>query len=575
MDTATLRRLIETAAGRVPADVVIKNGTIADVYTGRFFEADIAVCGEYIAGIGTYHGKSEVDARGLYILPGLIDSHIHVESSHLSPEELGRVLVPYGTSTIIADPHEIVNVAGLAGLEYMLAASEKTALDIIIALPSCVPATPFETSGAKLDAAALREPLADKRVIGLGEFMDYVGVINADDAVLDKLLAAKAAGKLIDGHSPSLAGNGLNAYIAAGIATDHECATVEEALDRASRGMYVQIRQGSACHDLPRLLPALTPENERRFLFCSDDRQPKTIFEDGHIDCHLRMAVQAGLSPASAIRLATLNAAECYRLYDRGGIAPGLRADLTLVNDLRSFRARKVFIKGRLTAADGEYLLPVERHDDGAVRGSFNVKDFSRDKLRLTLKSGDVFVIEISPGSIVTGKKKASVKRDASGDFVFDAEKGITKIAVVERYAGTGQVAVALQRGFGLRSGAIALSIAHDSHNIIAVGASDDDMFRAVERLLELSGGVVFVEGGAVKAELPLPLGGLMSDQNAAWVEERVSAVHAAARAAGVPAGIDPITTLCFMSLPVIPELKLTARGLFDVNAGRFIGVEV
>lgn len=571
--------MICAAAGRVPAELVIKNGIVADVYSGQFIKTDVAVHHGKIAGLGSanggsYRGVREVDAEGLYVLPGFIDTHIHIESSHLCPEELSRLLVPRGTTTIISDPHEIVNVAGLKGLKYMINAAQKPALDIKISLPSCVPATPFETSGAKLVAADMKEPLLLPEIIGLGEFMDYTGVINAENAVMEKLIAAAEAKKLIDGHCPGVHGNELNAYIASGIINDHECETLDDARERVMRGMFVMLRQGSACRDLERLIGAVTRENSRRFVFCSDDRQPKTIFEEGHIDCHLRMSLKAGLDAMTAIRIATLNAAECFRLHDRGGIAPGIRADLVLTDNLTEFRAKSVYIKGKLAAQDGEYILPVERASDEGLRGSFNVKDFSLEKLRLKLKKDSVFVIDMSAGTVVTGKGTAFVRRDGEGNFVYDSAQDISKIAVIERHHGTGEVGCALLRGYGLKKGAIALSIAHDSHNIICVGTNDGDMACAVNELILRGGGVFIACGEKIIASLPLPIAGLMSDKDGRFVESRLNEAHRAAFALGVGEGIDPVTTLCFMSLPVIPYLKITCRGLFDTALKSFIPLE-
>jgi adenine deaminase len=576
MKKEELKKLIDTAAGRIPADLVIRNGRVADVYQGCFIEGDVAVSGGFIAGVGNYEGAVEVDANGGYILPGFIDGHIHIESSFVSPEEIGRLLVPHGTSTIIADPHEIVNVCGLAGLEYMLGASKETILDIKMMLPSCVPSTIFEHAGAALDAAAMEKPLSDSRVWGMGEFMDYPAVINGSNAALDKLMLAKKTGKIIDGHSPKVLGKKLNAYSAAMIHTDHECADGEEMRGRISRGMYVLLRQGSACHDLRGLLKGVTAGNSRFCVLCSDDRQPKTILEKGHLDDHLKICVEEGIDPMIAIRMATINAAECYRLYDRGGIAPGLRADLTLVDDLKDFRVSRVFIEGKEAAKDGKYLLPIKRRGDTAVRSSFHVKDFSAEKLSLRLAGEEVYVIDIRPGTVVTGKGKAKVKRDASGCFVYDPQADIAKIAVVERHQNTGNVAPALIRGYGIKRGAIALSVAHDSHNIIAVGVSDSDIACAVEELLKQNGGAVVVRDGRTVERMPLPLGGLMSDQSGEWVNERLNSIHRAAfQELGVNPDLEPVMSLCFMALPVIPALKLTDMGLFDVERFTFIPIEV
>jgi len=575
MEKQELKNMIDVAMGREPADLVIKNCQIVDVYSGTISKGDIAISGGMIAGIGSYDGPNMVDANGAYAAPGFIDSHIHIESSYVTPEEIGRLLVPCGASTIIADPHEIVNVCGIEGMNYMLGAGEETALSIKYVLPSCVPATPFEHSGAVIDAAAMSEPLKDKRIIGLGEFMNYPGVIAGADSDLDKIMAVKRADKLIDGHSPRVFDKELNAYAAAQIHTDHECSTVAEMEERISKGLYVLMRQGSACHDLINLLKGVTPYNSRRCLLCSDDRQPKTILEQGHLDDHLRICVREGIDPMTALRMATLNAAECFRLYDRGAIAPGLRADIVLLNNLEDFYVKQVFIKGQLVAEDGKYLLPVNRIDSTPVQNSFHVKDFSENKLKLNLKSDKVHVIDILPGGVVTGKGTAEIKRDGNGDFVRSPLEDIVKIAVVERHQGTGNVAVAFLRGYGIKEGAVALSIAHDSHNIIVVGTSDFDMTYAVKQLITQKGGIILVKNGEVKASMPMPIGGIMSDQSGEDVERSLTRIHkVASTELGISDSVEPIMTLCFMSLAVIPELKLTDMGLFDVTKFQFISLE-
>lgn len=577
MEKAALKRRIEVAAGRVAADLVIKHCHVVDVYTGTIREdQSIAIVDGIIAGIGDYQGKQEIDGKGQYAVPGFIDGHIHIESSYVTPEEIGRLLVPHGGTTILADPHEIVNVCGLAGLHYMMEAAKGTKLDIRFMLPSCVPATPFEHAGAVIDAKAMEHPIRDERILGLAEFMNYPGVIYADDAVLDKLLVAIEAGKLIDGHSPGLAGNDLNAYAVCGIHTDHECSTVEEMLDRIARGMYVLLRQGSACHNLRTLLKGVTPANSRRCVLCSDDRQPETILSLGHLDNHLQICVEEGLDPITAIQMASLNAAECFGLRDRGAIAPGLRADVVLVDNLRDFTVKRVFIEGEEVARDGVYLPEVQFCDNTAVRGSFHVKDFSAEKLKLKLQSDRVHVIDILPGGVVTGKGVAQVSRTQEGDFVYQPEEDLVKVAVVERHQNTGNVAVALLRGYGIREGAVALSIAHDSHNIITVGTSDQDMAFAVEQLIAQGGGIVLVKDQAAINAMPMVLGGLMSDQSGQWVSETLKRIHEDAYVQlGVYREVEPVMTLCFMSLAVIPELKLTDMGLFDVASFSFIPLEV
>ena len=575
MKKEDLKMQIEVARGLQPADIVIKNCRIVNVYTGEIIEGDIALWNGKIAGIGEYEGKEVVDAKGSYALPGFIDSHIHIESAFVTPEEISRLLVPHGATTIIADPHEIVNVSGIDGMNYMLDAAEHAALDIKYMLPSCVPATPFEHAGAVVDADAMKDTMKDARVLGLGEYMNYPGILNTADSDMDKLMVAYENGKLIDGHSPGLSGKDLNAYAGSGVRNDHECSTVEEMKDRLERGMYVLMRQGSACHNLRTLLAGVTPFNSRRCLLCSDDRQPKTIFEEGHLDAHLRICVEEGIDPMTAVQMATLNAAECFRLYDRGAIAPGLRADLVLVKDLKEFKVEKVWIEGTLVAEDGRYLPEVTRCDITPVKGSVHVKDFSVEKLKMNLKSDHVHVIDILPGGVVTGKGTADITRTSDGDFQYDPSADIVKVAVVERHKNTGNVAVGLLRGYGMKRGAVALSIAHDSHNMIAVGVSNEEIAFAVEQLIAQTGGVVITSEGQVLESMPLPVGGIMSDQTGEWVDKKLTSLHETAyQKLSINCDVEPVMTLCFMALPVIPELKLTDMGLFDVTKFEFISVE-
>ena len=575
MNKEELKKLIDTAAGRIPADLVIKNCKVVNVFSGKIEEGDIALSGDQIAGIGKYEGKEEVDAQGRYAAPGFIDSHIHIESSYVSPEEIGRLLVPHGGTTIIADPHEIVNVCGIPGLDYMMKAAEGTALDIQYVLPSCVPATPWEHSGAVINAPEMEEPIKREGILGLGEFMDFPGVINANDMVLDKLLVAKKEGKIIDGHGPGIFGKDLNAYAAARILADHECSSLEEMEDRLSRGMYILLRQGSACHNLRTLAKGVTPENSRRCLLCSDDRQPKTILNEGHLDNHLRICVEEGIDAVTAIRMATLNAAECFGLKDRGAIAPGYRADIVLLDDLKDFNVDRVWIRGELTAEKGKYLPEVNFYDISSVKGSVIVKDFSKDKFKMHLKSNKVHVIEILPGGVVTKKAVEEINLDSEGEFVRDPEVDIVKVAVVERHQGTGNVACGFLKGYGIKEGAVALSVAHDSHNIIVVGVNDDEMECAVNALIEQEGGVVIVKDGKVIENMPMPIAGLMSDQSGEWVDQKLTAIHEKAyEELSIHRTVEPVMTLCFMSLAVIPEIKLTDMGLFDVTTFSFIPVE-
>ncbi|SMB79653.1 Adenine deaminase [Desulfonispora thiosulfatigenes DSM 11270] len=575
MEKKQLKKLIDIAAGRITADLVIKNAKVVDVYNASIIEGDIALCDGLIAGVGKYEGCNEIDAKGCYAAPGFIDSHIHVESSYLSPEELGRLIIPHGTTTIIADPHEITNVCGLKGLNYMMEASKGTSLDVKWMLPSCVPATPFEHAGANINAEAMKEPIKLDEILGLGEFMDFPGVIGANDNILDKLLVAKDQGKLIDGHSPGIEGSALNAYAATRIRTDHECSTVKEMQDRISRGMYILLRQGSACHNLKDLLKGVTPLNSRRCLLCSDDCQPKTILSLGHLDNHLRICVEEGIDPIIAIQMASLNAAECFKLEDRGAIVPGLRADIVLMDNLQDFNVVKVFIAGQEVATQGNYNLPINFHDISETKGSFHVKDFSKEKLRLTINSKKANVINILPGGVVTSKEVLEINRDENGDFVYDSSVDIAKVAVVERHQNTGNVAVALLKGYGIKEGAVALSIAHDSHNIIVVGVNDTDMAFAVEELIKQGGGIILVNNQEILESMPMPIAGLMSNQSGEWVDEKLTQIHEIAHnTLKINQDVEPVMTLCFMSLAVIPEIKLTDMGLFDVTKFEFISNE-
>lgn len=576
MTRDSLKKRILIASHAHAADLVIKNCHVVNVFTHRIQEADIAFCDGIIAGVGRYDGVEEYDAQGAYALPGLIDSHIHIESSFVTPEEFGRLAVPHGTTTVISDPHEIVNVCGVEGLDYMLKAAERTALDILYMVPSCVPCTEWECSGAKVDAEMMRSALQHTGVLGIGELMNAPGVLKLDDEVLSKILMATDENAVIDGHAPGADADELSGYMAAGIRTDHECGSVDEMKSRLDGGMYVMLRYGSACRELPTLLRGVTPENSRRCLLCSDDRQSLDLLEKGDIDDCLRVCVRGGLDPVTAVQMATLNAAECYGLHDRGAIAPGRRADVILVDNLTDFTVEKVFIEGRLCAEDGRYILPTERQAPGKVSNTVHVADFSVEKLSMQLHCDTVHVIDIIPDTVLTKDGIAQIDLDADGEFRFNEANDVARISVIERHHMTGHVMNAFIRGYGIRKGAIALSVGHDSHNILTVGVNKAEMACAVEKLIEQKGGVVAVKDGEVLESLPLPIAGLMSDLPAEEVRDRLSRIEACAvEVLGVNADIDPLVTLCFMSLPVIPDLKITDKGLFDVRHQRFINVEI
>lgn len=577
MDKKALINLIDVAAGRKQADLVLKNGKIVDVYQRQIFHGDVAIVDGRIAGVGEeYDGVEVIDVDGQYITPGLIDPHMHVESSYVTPEEFGRLLTPLGTTTVMADPHEIVNVKGLDALDYMIEAAKRTALDIQYMLPSCVPATNMENAGASVSASDMEAPLRNGKTAGLAEFMDFPGVIHAENDVMDKLMTAKNLHKRIDGHAPMVTGKDLNAYIAAGIENDHECSTVAELEERIRLGMYVFLREGSVTQNVRTLVQGVTPENTRRCVLSGDDVQAQTMLEKGHLDHAIRICVEEGIPALQAIQMATLNAAECCELKDRGAIAPGLRADILVVRDLEQFDVVKTFIEGQLIAEAGKYLLPIERADSSAMENSVYLQDFSIDKLALSLTSNKARAIEVMQTEVLTNEAIVDVKRDEAGHFVYQAEKDVTKIAIVERHQLTGNVFVGLLKNYGIKYGAIAISIAHDSHNLVVTGTNDKDMAIAIETLQAQDGGVVLVRDGHIIESLPLEVGGLMSTASGEEVTKQLQNVNRAAyEVLGVSSEVNPIMTLSFMSLSVIPTLKITDLGLVHVNEGVFTSVSV
>lgn len=577
MDKKALKRLIDVAAGREPADLVLKNANVIDVYQAEMISGDLAIVDGKIAGInGEYQGKETIDLKGKIVAPGFIDPHIHVESSYVTPEEFSRLLVPHGTTTVLADPHEIVNVLGLSGLDYMIEAAKETALDIRYMMPSCVPATNMENAGAVIEAADMISSFEKKQVDGLAEFMNFPGVIHAQDEVLDKLLAAKERGLRIDGHSPMVFNEELNAYAAAGIANDHECSTVEELKDRIARGMYVFLREGSVTQNLRTLLNGVTDNNYQRCVLSADDLQAKTILEKGHLDNSIRICIEEGVSPLRAIQMATINAAQCCQLTDRGAIAPGLRADLVIFSDLAQPEIEATYIKGNLVAEKGTYLPTVKRISTEKVQSSVHIDKFQKEQLKLNLTSDKARAIEVIPQEALTNEAIVSVKRDDQGQFVFDPKQDVTKIAVIERHHNTGNAFVGLLKGYGVKKGAIGLSIAHDSHNLIVTGTNDEDMAAAVQALKEQEGGVVLIESGKIIGNMALPIAGLMSDLTGEEVAQQEAEINRLAHEVlGVSNNVDPIMTLGFMSLAVIPNLKITDIGLVDVTKFEIVPVSV
>lgn len=577
MEKQKLIKLIDVAAGRKKADLVLKNAKIVDVFQAKILIGDIAISDGYIAGIGgSYQGVEERNYTGKYVAPGFIEAHIHIESSYVSPEEFSRVFIPRGTTTILADPHEIVNVAGLKGLDYMVNAAKNAKMDIRYMMPPCVPATNFETSGADLYADDMEDALKTGEVDGLAELMNFPGVINADDKMIDEILMAKKYGARIDGHAPQVVGKDLNAYIAAGPANDHECSTLEEAEERLARGMYLLLREGSVTQDLRKLLPIVNTANSRRCLLSGDDVQAKTAINKGHLDNSIRICIDEGLNPITAIQMATLNPAEYCGLNDRGAIAPGRRADMVVFENLEDFTVEETYILGEKLSQGNKYLGEVNYYPIDSVESSMHVKDFTREKLQLHLNSDKVRAIGVVPGEVLTTEEHVTVRRDGDGNFVYNDQEDVTKIVVVERHHNTGNVNVNLLSGYGIKAGAIAISIGHDSHNIIATGTNDDDIFMAVNELIKQEGGAVVVKDEKVISRMELKIAGLMCNLPAEKMIAQQDALDEAVHEElGVPDNVNPVMTLSFMPLAVIPKLKITDKGLVDVEKNAFVSNEL
>ncbi len=568
-----LEKYIRAARRETKADLVLKNAAYVDVFTGKVKRGDIAVVGEKIVGVGEYDGVKELDCSALTVVPGYIDGHVHIESSQLSPEEFASLIVPRGTTTIIADPHEITNVCGMAGCEYIAKASESVPLDVKIQLPSCVPATPFETSGAVLGGKDVEENIVKDYIFGLGEFMNYPGVLFCDNDVIRKLEAAHAAGKVIDGHAPAVYGNDLNAYLCGGITTDHECVTPEEIEEKISKGMYVHIRHGSSTQNLSNA-KMMTAENMRRFILCTDDRHAADLKEKGHLDDALRRLVADGIDPVRAVTCATLNAAECYGLKFRGGIAPFWLADLVAVDNLKNFNAQYVIKDGKLVAEKGKPLFDTsKRYLPENVLNTVHVKTLAADDFVLKINSDRAKAMTIEPGGVVTGCEIVDVRHE-NGDVVVKGTD-LLKLAVVERHKMTGNIGKALFKGYGLKGGALGITIAHDSHNIILLGDDNKAMADAANRLREIGGGMVLVDSAKGEIHsLTLDIGGLMSSRDAESLQRDSRALIERAHALGVKREYEAFMSLAFLSLAVIPKLKIVDKGLFDVGKFAFTDIE-
>ncbi len=555
---AAKQRIIAVAAGREKADLVLKNAKYLNVFSNEFLCGDIAVANGLIAGVGKYDGKTEIDVSGKLVLPGFIDAHIHLESSMVTPAEFAKAVVAHGTTTVITDPHEITNVMGIDGVEYMIQASQNLPIDVHFMMPSCVPATEIDESGAELDCKDIDLYLDNKKVLGLAEMMNYVGVINGDKNVLSKIVTSQAHHKKIDGHAPELSGNDLNAYIAAGVYSDHECSTFENALEKLRKGQFIMIREGTAAHNLKALMPLLTQQYYSRCMFATDDKHPSDLLYGGHIDYIVKQALKNGADPIVALKTATHHAARYFLLNNKGAIASGYLADIVVVDNLEDFNVETVFKCGKLVF-DGE------------------VKDFSAPTVdeKLAEKCFDTFHLNsVTPSSFKVDGKLGLIglvggellTRNLGTADKIDVENDILKIACIERHKGTNHIGVGYVKGYSLKSGAVATSVAHDSHNIITVGCNDDDIAVAVNAIKDSKGGIVVVENGKIKALLELPIAGLMSDEPLTTVNEKLENAKSSAYELGADKSIDPFMTLSFLSLPVIPSLRITTKGVFDAE---------
>lgn len=555
---AAKQRIIAVAAGREKADLVLKNAKYLNVFSNEFLCGDIAVANGLIAGVGKYDGKTEIDVSGKLVLPGFIDAHIHLESSMVTPAEFAKAVVAHGTTTVITDPHEITNVMGIDGVEYMIQASQNLPIDVHFMMPSCVPATEIDESGAELDCKDIDLYLDNKKVLGLAEMMNYVGVINGDKNVLSKIVTSQAHHKKIDGHAPELSGNDLNAYIAAGVYSDHECSTFENALEKLRKGQFIMIREGTAAHNLKALMPLLTQQYYSRCMFATDDKHPSDLLYGGHIDYIVKQALKNGADPIVALKTATHHAARYFLLNNKGAIAPGYLADIVVVDNLEDFNVETVFKRGKLVF-DGE------------------VKDFSAPTVdeKLAEKCFDTFHLDsVTPSSFKVDGKLGLIglvggellTRNLGTADKIDVENDILKIACIERHKGTNHIGVGYVKGYSLKSGAVATSVAHDSHNIITVGCNDDDIAVAVNAIKDSKGGIAVVENGKIKALLELPIAGLMSDEPLTTVNEKLENAKSSAYELGADKSIDPFMTLSFLSLPVIPSLRITTKGVFDAE---------
>ncbi|URZ01471.1 adenine deaminase [Clostridium felsineum] len=565
---------IEKAVGIKEVALVLKNCNVVNVFSNEVVHGDLAVDGDIIIGMGNYIGKTEIDLKGKYVAPGFIDSHVHIESSMVSPKEFARAVISRGTTTTIVDPHEIANVCGINGIKYMMEETEDIPLNVFFMLSSCVPATNFETSGAILRAEDLKELIEDKRVLGLGEMMNYPGVINRDKEVMDKLSLAQNYNKIVDGHAPTIKGNELNAYSISGIKTDHECSDLEEMNEKIRNGMYIAIREGSAAKNLETLIKGVNSKNERRIMFCADDRHPDDILKLGHMDNCVRRAIGNGIDAIAAIRMATLNAAECYKLDRVGAIAPSYKADLVILEDLKNVKVDMVIKDGKIVFNNNRILMEIgKKIDISKVINTVNIQKVTIDDFRLKLNKEFSNIISVSSNSIGTKNIERKINTD-NGEFKCELNDGINKIAVIERHKKSGRIGLGLVENFGLKMGAIASTVAHDSHNIIVLGSNDEDMMKAVNELERVGGGITVSLDGKIIDTLELEIAGLMSSKSMEYVAEKVGKMIAVCHEIlGVNKDVEPFMTLAFLALPVLPEIRITDRGVFDVLNFKFLNI--